>query len=209
MKMKKLTALLLVCLLIFPTLISGCGKIEWIHYNDIGRTGEDGTRDIEGSSTKDMGIDEFESLTGLPVRDSLPEAYQSASLSAQGLYDKDGKIINLTVNIDNEENSDPTIISVYSPDLWSTLAYSPVGDKYGGSDTETNDAQTSDVEISKIGMVTSLFYHYDDSKENKLGHDVYIAQFSVNSLIIYVESGTMSQDNFEQLTAALIAVGNV
>lgn len=201
-KMKKLTAFVLICLLILAAL-SGCGKVEWIHYNDIGRTGEDGIRDIEDSYTKGMDIDEFESLTGLPVRESLPEAYQAEPLSVLALYDKDDKIINLTVTISNGSNDDPAAISVYSPDIWSASGYSPVGDKYSGS---AND----DLEISKIGMVTSIFYRYDNSKaQDKLGHDVYIAQFKLNSLIIYVESGAMSQDDFEQLSAALISVGNV
>ncbi len=188
----------LVSLLMFMLLFSGCGKIELIHYNDVATTGEDGIRDIEGSYTKDMDIDEFESLTALPLRDSLPEAYQTAPLSVLALYDKDDKIINLTVSIDNEDDSDPATVSVYSTDLWSASGYSPAGDKYGG--------ETGDVEITKLGMTTSLFYHYDDSKEtqNKLGHDIFIAQFSVNSLYAYVESGAMSQDNFEQFAAALI-----
>lgn len=200
---KKIMNVLLVCLLILMLPFSGCGKVEFIHYNTIGRTGENGIRDIEGSYTTDMTIDEFESLTGLPVRDSLPKAYKAEPLTVQALYDTNDKIVHVSVGIGNGDSGYPTTISVYSPELWSDLGYSPIGDKYGGG--------TENVEISKIGMMSTLFYRYDDSKEtqNKLGHDIYIAQFSVNNLYIYVESTVMGQDDFEVFTAALIAVGNV
>lgn len=203
MNMKKnISKVCLASLLIFMLLFSGCGKVEFIHYNNVANTGEDGIRDIEDSYTKNMTIDEFETQTGLPVRDSLPETYKAAPLSVQALYDNNDNIINLTVSI-GEDNGAPTIISVYSTDLWSDLGYSPVGDKYGGD--------TSDLEISKIGLVTALYYRYTDSSQtqNKIGHDAYIAQFGVKNLYVYVDSGSMSQDDFEVLTAALIAVGNV
>jgi len=196
MKKSLLTGLLIL------TLCAGCGKIEMIHYNNVTRSGENGIREIEGSYAKEMDIGEFESLTGLPVRESLPEPYQKESLSVTALYDKNDKIINISVKIGGDGDDSPEV-SVYSTELWSELGYSPIGAKY---DNETSD---SDIEVSKIGLMTTLFYRCDGSENaQNTRHDVYISQFSVGNLYVYVESGSMGKDDFERFAAALIAVGN-
>ncbi len=195
MSMKKTAACaVLICII----LCAGCG-VTAVTYNGLDSISEGAPRYIEGSYSEDIDISEFESLTGLLVRQSLPESYASEPISGGAQYDKNGSIINMTVGIGERGNGFPASVSVFSNELWSDLSYSPVDYRYGRD--ETNDLLTT-----TIGQTSVLFFHYDDSKEKeyKLGHDVYIAEFELNDIDVYVETKTLSQHEFEQFVTSLI-----
>ncbi len=165
---------------------------------------EGAPRYIEGTYTEDVDADEFETLTGLCVQQSLPPSFQSATIAGYAEYDRDGKIINMSVGVREESNGFSAGISVSSSKLWSELSYSPVDYRYGNE--ETNELVTT-----TIGETAVLFFHYDDSKEKEyeLGHDVYIAEFGLSGINVYVESSRMNQDEFAQFVASLIETAEI
>lgn len=202
MRFKNKTAFAaLISMLILTALLSGCAGIEFFHYNNISVTSENAPKAIEGSYTKEMDVDEFETLTGLMVRQSLPKAYQSEPVTVVAEYDEDDKIINLTAGIGSDDNGYPIAVSAYSAALWSPLGYSLIGDSYASAG--------SDLEVSTIDQRSCLFYRYDDTQnDNKLGYSVYIGQVDINGIYVYIEAKAMPKADFEEFATALIFAAN-
>lgn len=194
MSIKKTAACLAVSVII---LCSGCGETA-ATFNNLDSITEGAPRYIEGAYTEDIDADEFETLTGLCVQQSFPSS-NTVTVSGYAEYDKDGNIINMSVGMSDDTNGFSAGISVYSTELWSDLSDSPVDYRYGGD-------ETNNLVSAKIGQTEVLFFHYDDSKEKEytLGYDVYIAEFELNGINVYVESNTMDQGNFTHFVTSLI-----
>ena len=193
MSMKKSAACAaLICIM----LCVGCGKTA-VTYNSMDSIYDATPMNIEGAYTAELGADEFETLTGLSIRQSLPSTYQSESMSAYAEYDKDGGIINIQGSISH--NGGYIAFSAFSDKLWSNLSYAPNFYRYG-------DDGSNNLVFTTIGGIEVLFFYYDDSKEKeyKLGYDVYISDFDLNGINVYVESNAMSQNEFEQFVTSLI-----
>ena len=160
---------------------------------------EGAARYIEGSYNEEIDISKFKELTGIDIQKSLPDNYQSSLISGCVQYDKDGGIINISMSIDEASNGASAVINADSKELWSELSYSPVDYVYGNEDT-------NDLRATQIGGIETVFFRYDDSKakEYKLGYDVFIAEFIINGINVYVESIDMSKEEFEQFVASII-----
>ncbi len=197
--MKKIVIMAMACFV----LCAGCGGETAAPSYHLKSVDANAHMYIEGSYSEAIDMTDFEKLTRLHVPQSLPDLYISEPITASAYYDKDGKIINMTVGIGEGNNGYPASVSVYSSELWSSLSVSPIDYTYGSD-------ETTEFEPATIGKTKALFFHYDDSKEqeHKLGYDVYIAEFELNGISVYVESKAMNQKEFEQFVTSLIKTAN-
>lgn len=151
---------------------------------------------IEGSYSCTIGEDELETLTGIHISESLPEAYKNYAVSGIIQYDKDGEIVNITVGVGEDSNGYPIGISVYSKEHWSEFSFSPVDYSYEGIDTI--------IKTKTNGFEIAFFYYDDNQAKNNLGYDVYIAEYTIDDINFYVESKVMNEAEFEQFVLSII-----
>lgn len=196
---KLITKKLLICItFLIISVYAGCSQSA-VSYNNLSNVVEGAARYIEGSYNEEIDISKFKELTGIDIQKSLPNNYQSSVISGYVQYDKDGGIINISMGIGEASNGAAAVINADSKELWSELSYSPVEYYYGNENT-------NDFAATQIGGIETIFSHYDDSKakEHKLGYDVFIAEFIINDINVYVESIDMSREEFEQFVTSII-----
>ena len=196
---KLITKKLLMCItFLIISVYAGCSQSA-VSFNNLSNVVEGAARYIEDSYYEEMDISEFKELTGIDIQKRLPNNYQTSDIFVYTQYGKDGGIINISMGISEVSNGAVAGINAYSDELWSELSYSPVEYYYGNEDT--NDYKTT-----QISSIETVFFHYDDSKakENKLGYDVFITEFIINDINVYVESSDMSKEEFKQFVTSII-----
>lgn len=195
--MYKLYIICIIVIIVILIIVS-CTQDLNITYNEIDRLINAKAPYIEGEYSQKIEADDFKKLTGINILDSLPEDFKNENIVYFASYDKNNKILNISVGIGEENNGWPISIAVDSKEEWSELSYSPID--YFYDDEGINDMVKSD-----IYGVSVNFIHYNDNKSDyKLGYDVNIAEFDISDTHIYVESNKLDQADFKNFVTKLI-----
>ncbi len=148
---------------------------------------------IEGAHDEEITAEDFKSLTGMDLQNSLPESDKNEEAVYYASYDGNDEILCLFASFGDENNY--TSLSVFSKKLWSDQTYYPIDFNF------QNETYTK----TTIMNVPAVFVHYDDSKsEADLGYDIYLAEFTSNDIGVNVASHMFNQNEFVSFVKKLI-----
>lgn len=189
----------IVFLLLTLFIFVSCTNTLKVTYNEINSLTRSAAPFIEGSYEKEIENSEFEKLTGINLPDSVPKDFTNERKVYVVSHDKNNKILNISIMIGENNDGYPISIAMYSRKIWSDLSYSPIDYRYGDKD---NNKMTK----TNISDVPVCFIHYvDNNSEYKLGYDIYMAEFNINDINIYIESNRLNQADFESFVNTLIS----